>query len=235
MNELLFLGRGSGYHIEEDNTSCFYLKDKTMLLIDCGETVFKSLLKLNILNQVENLYILITHMHSDHIGSLAGLVGYCQWKYQLISTILYPKAELMTQYLDLLGMNEKEKFTIKSEPINKIADLGLTITAIPTVHAENAFSYLLTFEEGNDIFYSGDSRITISQPLEFIDMGNIIYQDLTLSTDSPHMSLAEMSELIPKSKRKSIYCMHIDGANYNKIIMAEGYRKVKCIEKDCKE
>lgn len=45
MNELLFLGRGSGYHSTESNTLAYIKENETLLLIDCGETVFKKILE----------------------------------------------------------------------------------------------------------------------------------------------------------------------------------------------
>lgn len=40
-----------------------------MILIDCGETIARKIIKENVLEGIEELYILISHTHSDHIGS----------------------------------------------------------------------------------------------------------------------------------------------------------------------
>lgn len=72
--ELKFLGRGSAFNVEQGNTSAYYRSGEDMLLIDCGCTVFYEIRKRCLLCGIENLYIAITHSHSDHIGSLADLI-----------------------------------------------------------------------------------------------------------------------------------------------------------------
>ena len=64
-----FLGIGSAWNVEQDNTSVYIKKGNKMILIDCGETIARKIIKENVLEGIEELYILISHTHSDHIGS----------------------------------------------------------------------------------------------------------------------------------------------------------------------
>ena len=50
-----------------------------MLLIDCGETVFSEIKRNGLVEDVNNLYVFITHTHSDHIGSLSSLIHYMHY------------------------------------------------------------------------------------------------------------------------------------------------------------
>ena len=68
--ELEFLGIESSFNAEEDNTSAFFVEREEMFLIDCGETVYKSLIRNELLENVGTINIIITHTHDDHIGSL---------------------------------------------------------------------------------------------------------------------------------------------------------------------
>ena len=43
--ELKFLGRGSAFNVKEGNTAAYYKEGDKMLLIDCGETVFSTIVK----------------------------------------------------------------------------------------------------------------------------------------------------------------------------------------------
>ncbi|EPZ58962.1 metallo-beta-lactamase superfamily protein [[Clostridium] sordellii ATCC 9714] len=38
---------------------------------------------------VKHVHILITHMHSDHVGSLGGFIGFCFWKYKITSKVYF--------------------------------------------------------------------------------------------------------------------------------------------------
>jgi len=67
--ELIFLGRGAAFNAEEGNTSAYFIKDNTMFLFDCGESVFHSILNKKLLDGIEKINIFITHLHSDHYGS----------------------------------------------------------------------------------------------------------------------------------------------------------------------
>ena len=73
---LKFIGTGSAFNPKLGNTSAYYKENGNLLLIDCGESVFGRILELNLLEDVENVYIAITHTHGDHVGSLGSLVLY---------------------------------------------------------------------------------------------------------------------------------------------------------------
>lgn len=213
-NKLNFLGRGAAYNAGEANNSAYMIKGDTMLLMDCGETVFKKLLGMNILENIKDIHILITHMHSDHVGSLGGFVGYCNWKYNIVSNIYFNEPESISEYLELLGMREGKVFNVHDADSKRIDSLGLEFSCILTKHAKalNCYSYILKFDEGNDIFYTGDSKETNIDIVPFLKDENIIYQDTCLDGGEgcPHTSLKELSERIPEEYRNKVYCMHID-------------------------
>lgn len=213
-NRLKFLGRGSAYNSEERNTSAYMIKNDAMLLIDCGETVFKKIISMDILDKIKEIHILITHMHSDHVGSIGSFVGYCSWKHNIISKIYFNEHESISKYLDLLGSKEGKAFRVYDAEDKRIESLGLEFSCIMTKHTKslNSYSYILKFDEGNNIFYSGDSRETNIDVIPFLKDGNIIYHDTCLNWGKgcPHTSLKELSERIPKEYRNKVYCMHID-------------------------
>ena len=44
-----FLGIGSAWNINEDNTSAYIKKDSQMILIDCGESIARKIIKEDLL------------------------------------------------------------------------------------------------------------------------------------------------------------------------------------------
>ena len=69
-----FLGLGSAFNTDLGNTSAYIKKNTSLLLIDCGSTVFSKLHRIGLLDGVSDIYVIITHTHADHIGSLSDLI-----------------------------------------------------------------------------------------------------------------------------------------------------------------
>lgn len=53
MGKISFIGRGSAFNTELGNTSAFVKKGNTLLLIDCGGTVFHRLQELNMFDGLD--------------------------------------------------------------------------------------------------------------------------------------------------------------------------------------
>ncbi|MCC0647337.1 MBL fold metallo-hydrolase [Clostridioides sp. ZZV15-6598] len=233
MNKLLFLGRGSGYHTKEKNTAAYIKKDNTLLLIDCGETVFKSILEKNLIEGINEINVLITHMHSDHIGSLGGFIGFCYWKYKIITKVYFNEKEKISMFLKLLGLRENESFVVYDAENKRIDSLQLKFSGFITKHVKaiKTYSYKLEFDNGNDIFYSGDTCETNFDVIPYLKSGNLIYHDTCLNEDSEnvHTSLRMLSEIIPKEYRNQVYCIHIDGENFVEEVEKQGFNVVEVI------
>lgn len=58
---LNFLGRGSAFNTNEGSNSAFIKDNDTLFLIDCGEDTFSKIIKFNILENIKNIHIFITH------------------------------------------------------------------------------------------------------------------------------------------------------------------------------
>ncbi|WP_279232171.1 MBL fold metallo-hydrolase [Clostridium sp. HBUAS56017] len=102
-------------------------KNGTLLLLDCGETVFKKILEKNVMDGAKQVHILITHIHSDHIGSLGGFIGFCYWKYKITSKVYFNEKEKIKLFLELLGLKENESFKVLDSNNKKVETLSLNI------------------------------------------------------------------------------------------------------------
>ena len=95
--KLNFLGRGAAFNPKEGNTSAYFTIDNQLFLIDCGESVFAKLMELDLLNNMKKINLMITHTHSDHIGSLGSLVMYAYYQLRISLNIILPEK---ARYLD---------------------------------------------------------------------------------------------------------------------------------------
>lgn len=233
MNKLKFLGRGSGYNTKEGNTAAYLIKNETLLLIDCGESVFKTIVEKNLIEGVKHIHVLITHMHSDHVGSLGSFIGFCYWKYKIVTNVYFSEKDKLRSYLELIGLIEGESFIVNDTKGKKIDSLSLEVFPSQTKHSKtiNTYSYTLKFYDGNDIFYSGDTYETNFDVIPFLKLGNIIYHDTCLNDfrGNVHTSLRALSEIIPEKYRKQVYCIHIDGENFVEKAQKQGFNVVKVI------
>ena len=56
---LKFIGTGSAFNKDLGNTSAYIKENETLLLIDCGQTVFTRMQEINLLDDVKKVYIII--------------------------------------------------------------------------------------------------------------------------------------------------------------------------------
>ena len=89
--ELFFLGRGAAFNPKEGNNSAYFVENNQLFLIDCGESIFERLVESGVLESVEAINLMITHTHSDHIGSLGSLAMYSFYTLHKPLNIILPE------------------------------------------------------------------------------------------------------------------------------------------------
>ena len=101
--ELNFTGKGSAFYPPFKNTGAYMLSGKALYLIDCGETMFDVLYHKLDLASIEDVYVILTHMHADHVGSLGTLISYFYCLFNKAIHVVYPQ-ETIKQLLTLEGI-----------------------------------------------------------------------------------------------------------------------------------
>lgn len=238
---LEFLGRGSAFNPQEGNTSAFLIENNNMLLIDCGETIFGSLIENNLLDNIKDVNVLITHLHPDHVGSLGSLIYYCYYRKNIKLNIVVDDNVEYINSLKIILYEFGVKFYMYNiinteELVGKFKNFD-SVKFIPTVHYEGMDSYGIMFKtEKGLVYYSGDTN-----ELEFIK--SIIKEDIKLykiyveSTfckdypETPHMSLEILDKNIPQNLRDKFYCMHFDDEESMTMARRLGFNVVETYKK----
>lgn len=214
---LNFIGTGSAFNTELGNTSAFIKNNNSLLIIDCGGTVFHRLQELNLFDKLENLYIIITHTHPDHVGSLGEVIFYSYYILKRRPTIFFPKKELIEGFLTNIGvsaemykLNSFERIDVNDTQFGKFS-----IEFLPVSHVDTIPVYGFVMELNEKLFYfSGDANNISSKVINRILNGEInrVYQD-TCGLDyegNNHLSLRKLCNIVPQEFRYKFYCMHLD-------------------------
>ena len=231
--KLNFLGRGSAFNPKEGNTSAYFIENNELFLIDCGETVFTKLIQKDLLNNINNINVLITHTHSDHIGSLGSLVMYSYYYLKKPLNIIITKDAKYLRNIEgiLKGFgctNEMYNYILEKEYDNKFISFE-KIRYIETKHCDELNCYGIIFVTNNGIvYYSGDTcEIEIIKKLIFSEEKiDKIYIDASSTLSSVHLYIGKLIEEIPEKYRNKVYCMHFNDEDCIKLVLKSKFKIV---------
>lgn len=233
--DLLFLGRGNSSNEKEGNTSAYFIENRQLFLIDCGETVFSKIMAFQLLNDVDEVHIMITHTHSDHVGSLGSLIMYCYYNvHKYVHFIFSKDVKYKNQLITLLncfGCNS-DMYDIRDEIWydNRFRSFD-SIRFMETEHVDYLDCYSILFETKNGcVFYTGDSRNM--KNIDYLLNNNTIldklYIDVTSSNfvGNVHLYVADLYHHLPKKYHHKVYCMHFNNDECIQLAKSFGFHIV---------
>ena len=215
------MGRGAGFNPAEGSTSAFFIDNTKMFLIDCGESVFKTILERKILDTVSELNIFITHTHSDHVGSLGSLILYAVIvKKQTVNIIIDETMNYLADIRALLaiyGLTGGMYHFVNTRDLDGVSSLFNSVRYVKTSHCDELASSGLVFETTRGlVFYSGDMSesaplldlIKSGKPIEkiYIDSNN------DREPNPHHLSIHLLNDIVPPEIKPKIFCMHINNS-----------------------
>lgn len=235
---LKFIGTGSAFNTELGNNSAYYKRDKKILIIDCGSSIFERIIRGQLLDGVDEIHVAITHTHSDHVGSLGDLVLYSYFSHgnlaEKIITVYSPADVEIEKLLSINGCIQGVHYdynNMKKDVGNNIhhIDNDVSIAFRKNTHVNEIPSYsmfLIIGRETNfgmkkdfNIFYSSDLSKLWDKIIEDIHQNefyNIDYAYIDTSgldyEGNVHLSYKKLCELIKPEVRHKVWCMHLDKA-----------------------
>lgn len=204
-----FLGTGGAFDVDCLNSAALMEFRNKNILVDCGFTVFPTLVKKNLINRVE--YILLTHLHNDHCGSLATLLFYKTIiEKSEKPVILYQTEQFRQQVYSFLQiqMKDVDKY-VEFSPLDQFE--GISCIDTYGQHADHMQTYAFIFEEDYRIAYSGDlgKPEALFEKLEKLPpMLTHVYHDITFNPDN--VAHTYYKKLLPYVNGYELYGYHCD-------------------------
>ncbi|RMG27416.1 MAG: ribonuclease Z [Bacteroidetes bacterium] len=209
--QIKFIGTGGAFDHEYGNSSALVSMSGKHILIDCGYNVYPRLAEKQVVDLID--YIVITHLHDDHAGSLATALLHRKHRsaVHIKPTILYPNEEFLADVQAFLAFSLlKPDNYAHFAPIQSVQGVGAIETT--NLHAVGMKSFAYYFRENDElILYSGD----IGQPellFEFLgrqQAGSIrVFHEMCFANaDGVH---THYKKLIPYLKQYEIYAYHLN-------------------------
>lgn len=220
---LNFIGTGSAFNVELGNNSAYYKWDNKILIIDCGSSIFERILRQRLLDDVDEIHVVITHTHSDHVGSLGDLVLYSYFSHgNLMEKCLTIYSPYSTGVQDVLKANGCIKDIHYSRGIANTPhwyaideDFDCIMTLNKHVDEIHTFDVFLSVH-GKSIYYSSDTSELDEGIVGLINSDRIDYAYIDTSgmdyEGNVHLSFDKLCDTIKLDYRHKVWCMHLDKA-----------------------
>ena len=209
MTSLKFLGNGSAFNYDLDNTAAYFKYDNTFYIFDCGEKIASKIIKYIDFSKENDVVICITHMHGDHIGSLEALLVYLTIINPVHSvTILCPNKSKMISFLKLTDYNYG-LVKIIEDKIYKAKNVN--IESAEAKHISDSRSYFV-YSPLEKFFYSGDTCLLNKKAKQMLFAGELdtLYHEVSDKDSNFHIGLDTMCKEIPLEYRNKVFLMHFD-------------------------
>jgi len=221
-----FVGTGGIFDTQIGNSSAIVELDSGKLLLDCGYTVFGALKEKALVEDIT--YLLITHLHGDHVGSIHPLILQNTNKRKEKLKVLYPTEDFKNE------LNEYFSFFL-AEPsdyiefisLEKFPEIGFVDTKNLHVNGLQTFAYYFNFQE-EFIFYSGDLGCinTTAEFLKNINHENItVFQEISFLEGKAHVYYKDLMNALSEYNVYAYHCNHNNAPNDCNLKFAANFPK----------
>lgn len=160
MKDLVFYGIGGALNSDFYPNCAALIEKNNFVVIDPNYNCVQKLLKNKVLSdKTNNIYIVITHTHADHISGLGALIWQCGIVFKKTPIILANSKTFINHLDKLIQMMGVDKKYYKFSTSNKIKFENIIIKAKKTLHTPDLECFGVEFQdEQGKYYYSGDTR-----------------------------------------------------------------------------
>ena len=226
--ELSFFGRGAAFYPAFGNTNAFFEEDGDLFFLDFGESAFEKAVRLLDLTKYRHIWVLLTHLHADHAGSLASLCSYTHLVLGLTIRVVHP-VNTVVQLLTLEGIGGDLYEYLPALP----KDCPVQAEPCPVRHAADMQCFGYVLRTGDDaVYFSGDATDLPAPVRDAFLRGDIrrLYHDTASHDSAAHCWYKRLEAAIPPDRRKDVFCMHLD-CDCEKELKELGFSVVQTIRK----
>lgn len=229
---LKFIGTGDAFNTRDGNNSAYIKFGSEIVFFDMGEDVFAKAKNMGLFEKVTRVHILITHLHSDHVGSLGTAIAYLYYglfKMDKSKICVYFPSERIVELLQIQGITQDwytfyinkwdELFIDGMEKNPEYAfDENIHTDALNVNGNSNCYSIELNMPDKGSVYYSGDcggvkDRLKNGWNYDYIFHEITGFKDVKVHTY--YGELLELTKELSASKKKRICLMHMD-ENFDK-------------------
>ena len=228
MLDLKFIGIGGATCIDLGENSAYLKQGKSLLVIDLSGDVTKKLNDLKVFDGVNDVTVVLTHLHSDHVAGLGVFLWYLNFVKKIKPNFIINSEEFNEELLMLMklqGINPSLVNFIDQAEFNMNS---LKLKMLPTNHAKNLKCFGIMFSDNDgQYYYSGDTRdFDRIRDFYYSDEVKKIYLEVARETYGVHIAYNDIKSLDIKNKNKLIL-MHISDVMLYNQIKDEGYNVAK--------
>lgn len=221
--EIKFLGTGGAFDYTKGTSAATVRTSEGSFLIDCGPSIYEALCENNLVEQID--FLLLTHLHADHIGSLGTMLAHFERSTGSKVKILYPTETFKESLVQLLTVT----FVAHHVELIKLDGHSDKIGYIDTTsqHVKNMPTFAYYFTEGDElIYYSGDLGVldTTVKFLKSRSEKNIhVFQDINPKEGRAHVHYKEASERLAGYEAYGYHCDKVTMPADNTLPLVEDY------------
>lgn len=217
---LNFIGIGGAFNTELGSNSSYIKENDKILFIDFGLDTFEKVVKHKLLEGIKEVYVLITHLHGDHVGGLPTFIQYCYFGFNIVVKIINNSEAFTNNLVSLLNITAVQSNNYELIDVAKIP-FSFEIKLRLTKHHPLLECYSIIFTTNNEnILYTSDSNDIEYLKQKINDPAfTKIYTEVG-ETPSVHTDYKELKNL----DKTKLILMHIENMKLYEEVLKNGYQ-----------